>query len=740
MPACPFVMPDPRVRPPAPFGTSRRDFLRTTALTGAALVLGLRAGRIVRADEAGASTAFRPNEWILLDPDGWITLTVGKSEMGQGVRTSLPMILADEMEADWKQIRLVQARPGPPFKRLGTGGSWSLGGSWKLLRKAGATVRELFLTAAAARWQVEAGECSATLGVITHAKSGRSLAYAELIPDARALPLPENPPLKARSAFRLIGQRIPRTDTPAIVTGAARFGIDTRVPGMLFASVERPPVPGAKALRSQEEKARSVPGVRDIIRLGDAFAVVANGHWPAQQGRAALAVEWSTPENASFASASHRAHLEKAALESGFVTREVKAPAGSGAAERTIEALYTYGFFAHAPLETMNCTAHVQGDRCTLWAPTQSPNSLQELIAKRFGFDPASVEINVTLIGGGFGRRLANDYEAEAVELSRAMKAPVQVLWTRADDLRLGHFQGASAHRLQGGLDASGQLVSWSHTKAGSFHNLNGPPDAKDLSDPEFFRDNSWGVYDVPYAVPAIRTAYVAVDLPIRHGPWRAVFAPASVFARESFVDEIAAARRADPLDFRLELLRGPDLVEAGTLKIDRRRLRRVLEAAREVSAWGSALAKGRGRGVACNVYDGTTHVAYVVEVTVSDAGVIKVDRVVAVVDCGLVVNPSGVEQQVEGGIVWALSSTLHGEMTFRNGRAEQSSLAEFPIARIHDLPAIEIHLLPSDLDQPYGMGEPTVPPLAPAIANAVFAATGRRLRTLPMRPEHLRA
>jgi isoquinoline 1-oxidoreductase beta subunit len=346
--------------------------------------------------------------------------------------------------------------------------------------------------------------------------------------------------------------------------------------------------------------------------------------------------------------------------------------------------------------------------------------------------------VNVTLIGGGFGRRLAVDYALEAAEISRAVKAPVQVLWTRTDDMRQGHFQAASAHRLSAGMDSKDALVAWRHTKAGSPHNLK-LPDPAAVRDAGFYQDVSWGVYDLPYAIPSIETAYTMVESPVKHGPWRAVFAPSSVFAREAFLDEVAQARGVDPLEFRLDLLKGPDSIKAGSLTIDRARLRRVLDLVREKSGWGAPLVARKGRGVACNIYDGETHIAYVVEVAVDDAGKVRVERVVAVADCGLVVNPTGVEQQIEGGIIWGLSSVLGGEITFRGGAAQQSNYADYGVARMRDTPAIEVHIVASEAAQPFGMGEPPVPPIAPAIVNAIFAATGKRIRRLPIRPEELK-
>lgn len=714
--------------------TSRRDFIRVVAVSGAGLSLGFG----FEAEAQRMPAAFQPNGWIRIDADDTVTLTVGKCEMGQGVRTSLPMILAEEMGADWSRIRIGQASPSSDFRRLGTGGSWSVRGMWTPLRTAGAAAREMLIAAAAAKWQTNPSSLTAAGGFVVDSAGGRRIRFGELAADAAKLPVPTQPALKSQRSFTLIGRPTGRIDAKDIVRGKAVYGLDARIPGLLFATLVRPRTLGGSIRSFDDTAAKAVRGVRNVVRISGGVAVVGTDSWAALKGREALQVTFDDGPNAGFDNATHFARLEAAAAQPGIVLRkEGQGAAALAAAAKRFSASYEYPFAAHAPVETMNCIAHVHHGRCEIIVPTQAPNEIQNRVATLLGLKPEDVHVTVTLMGGGFGRRLGWDYALEAAELSKAIAAPVQLFWTREDDMKHGYFQAASVHKIEAGLDEQGKVIAWTHRKISSLHNARTRPKPEQLLDAKWLQAAAaWGVYDLPYDIPSIETSYVHVETPVPIGPWRAVFSPSSVFARECFVDELAHALGKDPLQYRIDLLAGPDMVTAGSLHIDRRRMRRVLEELRRRSDWGTPVKNGGARGVACNVYDGETHVAYTAEVSMHD-GRPRVDRIVCVIDCGLVVNPLGVEQQVESGVVWGISSALKGEITFRNGSAEQSSFGDFEVLRIGETPRIETYIVGADAAEPFGVGEPVVSPVTPAVMNAIFAATGKRIRRIPVRSEH---
>ncbi len=699
--------------------TTRRDFLRITAVSGTALVLGV--GH-TRADEAAP---WKPNVWLRIDPDGTVTLIAGKQEMGQGVRTSLPMIIAEELDADWAAVKIEQAMPGPDYTRLGTGGSGSVYGAWRTLRPAAATARAMLVSAAAAEWSVDPTSLRTEKSFVIHDASGRRASYGKLAAAASKLEVPKDVPLKSGKDFRIVGKRITKIDDPAIVTGAAKYGLDVRVPGMKFANVIRCPVVGGSVKSFDASKAKNV----QVVAISTGVAIVASSTWSAMKARPLVQVEWDLGPNKDFSSdAWITSAVEAAKTPSGEAMRV----AGTAPAEgTTLEATYVYPFYSHAQIEPMNCTAHVVGEKATLWAPTQSPNGVQNEVAALLKIPPANVTVHPILMGGGFGRRLRVYDAVEAAELSKAIQAPVQIVWTREEDFVDARLQHGAVEAMRG-VVRDGRILSWSHKKVCSPFMTGRSPSKEDLADlGAMYRGSSWGAYDVPYDVPHFDIRYVRHDSPVRYGPWRAVYSPSSTLARESFIDELAHAAGKDPLQFRLDHLGGAEKVDAGGLEFERPRLRRVLKTVRDKSGWAKPLPKGRARGVACNIFDGDTHVAYVVEVTASEDKW-HVDRVICAVDCGAVVNPIGVEQQIEGGVIWALSQLI-GQITLENGRVQQTNYAEFPIPTIADAPRVETHILGSDAPNAFGMGEPPVPPLVPAVLNAIFAATGKRHRRLPL-------
>ena len=719
--------------------TTRRDFLRVAALGSGGLFLGLRLG----AAEATAATDFRPNAWLKLFPTGRIVFVVGRSEMGQGVRTSLPMIVAEELAVEPESIELEQAYPGCGFDDLGTGGSSSMSDDWDRLRQAGAAAREMLVAAAAARWGVAAAACRADSGRVLEIAGARSFAYRELVAEAARLPVPAAPTLRPRTEFRVIGSVRRRLDGPDIVAGRARYGLDVRLPGMRYAVVARPPSFGAELRSFDATAALALPGVEACFAIPRGVAVVARSTWAALGGREALHVEWTEGPDASFSSAAHGERMVASVAAPGIVTRRDGAgrEALAGAVRRH-EALYLYPFAAHAAIEPVNATAWIHDGGCEIWTPTQTPEGVRRFVAEQCGVATEKVQVHTTLLGGAFGRRLGWDVELDAAAIAARSKHPVQLFWPRADDLRHGYFQAASAHRLFAGFDTAGRLIAWEHRKASTPHNARRPATAEQLRDPEFLAGSSWGVTDNPYAIPALQTSYAVVECPVPIGPWRAVFSPSSVFARESFIDELAAETNRDPLTWRLELLGAtdssiPQTAQPGGKQLDRRRLRRVLEVAAGKIDWSSPPAPGRARGLACNVFRTETYVAYVVEVSLRPsppAGTLPfvVHRVVGAVDCGLVVHPDGARQQIESGILWSLSNMKSG-IVFERGLARAENSDEFAIATLAETPEIDVELVASERDRPHGLGEPTVCPLAPAVANALSRLVGRRVRKLPV-------
>jgi isoquinoline 1-oxidoreductase beta subunit len=722
--------------------STRREFIGLMAGTGGALVLGFDISGAF-ADQTGP---FQPNAWLRIEPDGNVVVVVGKSEMGQGVRTGLPMIAAEELDVPFERVRLEQASPGPDYTDLGTGGSSSTMDSWGPLREAGAAARAMLIAAAATRWGVATASCHTGNGDVIHAPTGRRLSYGALVADAAHQPIPDEVDLKPRSDYRLLGTPRNRIDGPDIVSGRARFGSDVRLPDMKYAVVARSPVLGGRVASFDDGRTRQVNGVVDVVQIPTGIVVVAEHTWAAMKGRDALEIEWESGPNVSFDTDRHAETLEQATASPGItIRRDGEGRDAFARATRTMESVYHYAFAAHASVEPVNCTVLAGEDRCEIWTPTQLPQAAHSIAMQLLGLSAEQVTVNVTLLGGGFGRRLNWDFDLEAIRIAASMRGtPVQLVWTREDDMQFGHFQAAAAHRMRAGLSDDGRIVAWEHRKATTPHNARGVPSEDDKRNPDVVRGWAWGVYDTPYAFPALEATYTVVEAPVPIGPWRAVFSPSSVFARECFLDEVARSLDRDPLELRLALLDTSDPSVAPTFTIDgdlvdRRRMRAVFERVAAEAGWDRPAPEGRGVGLAGNVFHTGTYMAYVVEVSLRpDAGPTElpftVHRVTGAIDCGLVVNPNAVRQQVESGVVWGLSNMLN-EMTWRGGIAQQSNYHDFPVVRMSETPPrIDLHFVGADSDQPHGVGEPVVCPLAPAVANALSQLAGRRIRRLPVR------
>jgi isoquinoline 1-oxidoreductase beta subunit len=739
---------------------SRREFLRFVPAAGAGLVIGFRldarsaaAAEGAAAGAAGAAGAvptagapFTPNAWIQIAPDGAVTLWVAKSEMGQGVRTALPMILAEELGADFARVKVEQAPLDPRFGDQSTGGSSSVKDSWTPLRQAGAAARALLIAAAATRLQVPESTLTTRDGQVIEIRTvkpgagtpggGKRLPFSALVADAAALPLPKDPPLKAPRDFTIVGKTPPRTDTPLKIAGAAVYGIDVRVPGMLFAAVARSPVFGGSAARVDDRKTKQSPGVRAVVPIGRGIAVVADTTWAAFKGRDALEITWNEGAGASESSALLRERCDALSRTPGKAVRsdgDVEA-ALAGAAKR-VEAVYEAPFQAHAPMEPVNATALVEKDRCTIWAPTQDPGEPLKQIMKLTGLPREAIRINVTFLGGGFGRRLNNDYVVDAVEISKAVGAPVQMVYSREEDLRHDFYRPFSLHRLTAGLDKAGRVVAWRHRLVTtSIAAWDDPATAQ----PE--RDEIGGAFDLPFAIPNVRVEYHAAESHVPRGYWRSVEASFNAFAVQSFVDELAHEAGRDPLRMRLDLLKEDRRIPYPdpTLVQDTARLRAVLESAAKQGSWGAPLPARRGRGLAAH-FSFATYCAQSAEVEVSPEGAVKVTRVSCAVDCGRVVHPGLVEAQMQSAIVFGLSAALKGDITIDKGRVREGNFNDFEVLRIDEMPVVDVKIIPSDAP-PTGIGEPGVPPIAPAVMNAIFAATGKRVRRLPLAASDLKA
>lgn len=707
----------------------RRSFLGISAAVGGGLLLGVGLGGGDAAQAAGAAPNFAPNAFVRIAPDGRVTIVMAYVEMGQGTYTGVPMLVAEELEVPLSSVTLEHAPPddkrfaNPLLGFQVTGGSTTIRAAYMPWRQAGATARTVLVQAAAQRWGVPAADCRAEQGAVLYPASGRRLGYGALVADAAKLPVPDQVTLKPASAFRLIGTPARRLDTPAKVDGSAKYGIDVRLPGMKVATLVQSPVFGGRLARVDDRAALAVPGVRQVIRLDNAVAVVADHLGAARKGLAALAIDWDDGPNARLSSADILASMKTASAQGGVRCRnDGDVDAALAKAAQRLEASYELPFLIHAALEPLNCTVHVRPGACELWLGTQVITRAQAAAAEACGLPVERVTVHNHLLGGGFGRRLEVDSVSLAVQIARQVEGPVKVVWSREEDTRHDMYRPFFYDVLRAGLDAAGRPVAWHHRTTGSSVLKRwAPPLYQNGFDPETID----GAVEPPYALPNVRVEYQNHEPVVPTAFWRGVGPTHNVFVVESFFDELAAAAGQDPVAYRAAALQGNP------------RALNVLKLAAEQSGWGGRLGPREGRGIAVALAFGS-YLAMVAEVAVDDGGEVTVRRVTSVIDTGVVVNPDTVVAQIEGGVVFGLSAALWGQATVKDGRIEQSNFHDARIVRMNEAPRQAVHIVASG-EAPGGVGEPGTALLAPALTNAIFAATGRRLRRLPVDSEQLR-
>jgi isoquinoline 1-oxidoreductase beta subunit len=706
----------------APSALSRRHFLQASAAIGGGLLLGMNLPLI---NTAQAADAFAPNAFIRIAGDGRIALIMPYTEMGQGIYTAISMLIAEELEVELSQVQYEHA---PPNEKLygnpalgglqATGNSTAIRAAWQPMRQAGAAARIMLIAAAAKRWGIDPSKCRAEKGTVLDTTSDRRASYGELAGDAALMSVPEKITLKEAKDFKLIGTPAKRLDTPAKVNGTAVYGIDVKMPDLKIATLAQSPVFGGRIKSVDDQAAKAVKGVRQIVQLDDAVAVVADHMGAAKKGLAALVITWDDGPHAKLVTSDVLHELEQATLTPGVVADNIgDVTKALQEAATKVEATYYVPFLAHATMEPMNCTVHVRDDSCEVWLGTQILARAHATAAKVAGLPLDKVTIHNHLIGGGFGRRLEVDGVARAVEIAKHVKGPVKVVWTREEDIQHDMYRPMFFDRLSAGLDASGMPVAWNHRFAGSsILSRWAPPLFKDGLDPETID----GAVHPPYAFPNKRLEYTRVEPPgIPTAFWRSVGPSHNVFVVESFMDELAHTAKKDPVAYRLALLKASPRAKA------------VLALAAEKAGWGSALPQGRGRGVAVQAVFGS-FMAQIAEVAIAKNGTVRVHRVVCAVDCGPVVNPDTVRAQIQGAIIYGTTAALYGEITLKNGRVEQSNFDTYQALRINEAPVIEVHIIQT-AQAPGGMGETGTSCIVPAISNAVFAATGKRLRKMPV-------
>jgi isoquinoline 1-oxidoreductase subunit beta len=712
---------------------SRRRFLKSSALAGGGLVIGCYLPALGKGADEGAAVeaAFAPNAFVRIGTDDLVTVMVNHSEMGQGTFTSLALLVAEELDADWSKVRAEHAPVDPAYNHVKfglqmVGGSTSTWTEYDRLRKAGATARAMLLAAAAGEWKVKPDACKVEKSEVVHSPSGKRFSFGKLAVAASRQTPPDDVKLKDPKNFRLIGKPTKRLEAPSKVNGEGVFGLDVNRPDMLVAVVARPPVFGGKVKKFDAAKAKAVPGVRDVVEISRGIAVIADGFWPAKKGREALEIDWDLGQLASLDSATQGEEYAKLATKSGAVAKkEGDAAAVLASAAQTLSAVYETPYLAHAPMEPQNAVADVRPNRCEVWTGTQFQTADRAVAAMVAGLQPEQVQVHTMLLGGGFGRRAVGDCHMvhEAVEISKKVKKPVKVVWTREDDTRGGYYRPRTHHAIAGGIDAAGNLAAWQHRiVCQSF--IVGTPFEAFIVKHGVDETAVEGAADLPYAIPNLMVDWQMAPGGVPCLWWRSVGHSHNAFVTESFFDELAHAAAKDPFELRRSLLsKSP-------------RHKRVLELVAEKSSWGSKVPGGRARGIAVHESFGS-FVAQVAEVSVSKEGKPRVHKVVCAIDCGPTVNPEGIRGQMESGIVFGLTAALYGEITFKDGRVQQSNFHNYPMLRMNEAPVVETHIVRTT-DKMGGVGETGVPPIAPAVCNALFALTGKRIRRLPIRMEDL--
>jgi len=705
---------------------NRREFLKVSSSASVGLMIGVALPYKERFTAAGIiRDSFEPNVWIKILPNNKINIVTAKSEMGQHIRTSIPMIIAEELEADWSHVNVVQADTHPDkYGSQSTGGSGSIRRSYTRLRKAGATGREMLTKAASIKWNVPHDECKAHMSKVIHTKSKRSLKFGELVSLAGTLDLPSDPKLKDEKDFTIIGESMPGLDTHSRVNGSAKFGLDIRLPNMLYATVLKCETFGGTIKSFNAKKAKIINGVKDVFEVEGGIAVVATNTWSAIKGQRALEVEWDHGDFYSWDSKKIRNMMKNTSQNNAIVAKEV-GNTKNIKNDLSIESQYEVSFTSHAIMEPMNCVAQVNKNSAELWVPTQEPQAIQSAISENLNIDIKKVKVNVTLMGGGFGRRFFYDgkFISDAVEIAKKVKKPVKLIWTREDDMKHDFYRPASMHKLKGALSSNNDLISWQHRIISP--SISGQLWPENFKNGELDRGAVNGANNLPYEIPNILVDYVMTNTNVPVGWWRSVYNSQNAFANEVFIDELAHKAGIDALTFRMNMLNNSP------------RHKEVLRLAADKAGWGKSLPKGQGMGLAVHESFGSWS-AQVATVTVSKNGNISVDKIVASVDCGTVINPDGVKAQIEGSIVYGLTSTLKGEITIEQGAVAQSNFHEFELLQIDEMPKLEVHIVPSK-QPPGGAGEPGLPPVAPAVANAIFNASGKRVRKLPIKPQDLK-